>query len=263
MPKLENAITTVLVYTPLRSIKGALEALQSLKHATKRKHYVEMIIQGPLPKGTKLPSISNYNKFFTLRYLPKRRNLGVSPVLADSIARVRTKYWAKLDDDATVPAGAWDLLIKCMDYENKKKNRVGAAFMAPPATPAYILKPNRQQKKLIAETGPYHVNNVSWARWHLVDCAGSGATVFDSEVFFAGCQFSPLYRTCGSDIDMFWQMTQKGFKSIMCTRPCSTHNHEKYNTAKYRAARWSKKDLENGARVFLKRWGLEYIHLRK
>jgi hypothetical protein len=134
--------------------------------------------------------------------------------------------------------------------------------MAPPGTCGYALRVDKQRKMLMTSNAPYHVINKPWARWFLLDCVGSGATVFNGEVFKAGCNFVPLYKTGGSDIDIAYQMTQKGYKSIACIKPHSIHEHKRCSNKQYNQLRESKKELKKSARVFFQRWGLEYVLLR-
>lgn len=256
------SITTILVHTPMRPTGCAIRALNSLCVATKMRHKVEFVIQGPVSDKSKFPAPKRYKKFFDLRYFWEKENTGVPTRLFQSVKRLDTDYWAKLDDDAILPRGAWDLLIRCINFEKDRGIKVGAAFMAPIHTRGYVLKVDKKQKLLRTTTTPHSINDQSWAKWLLFDCVGSGATVFIDDVFYDGCNFVPRYKTGGSDVDMFWQMTQKGFKTIMCVRPNSIHEHQRCSNKSYDSIRRSRKELKKSAKIFFERWGLEYVHLR-
>lgn len=257
-----GAITTVLVHTPLRPTGCALRALQSLRKATKRSHVVEFVVQGPMRKDVKLPDPKEFKDDFKLKYYMEPINTGVPTRLAESVERRRTPFWAKLDDDARLPSGAWDILIKCMMYECELGNKIGAAQMAPQPGPTLLLHPDYQKKMLRVQRRAHAVRNFSWAKWHLVDVVGSGSSVFNGEVFEKGCQFVRDYKTGGSDIEIGWQMVQKNYKSILCVKPLSVHEHERCSSQKYQSVRMNKKEFKKSARIFFKRWGLEYELLR-
>lgn len=255
-----RTVTTALVHTPTRSRRCMFRALESLRFSTKQPHRVELIIQGALKPGALLPRPEDYPEI-ALSIFQEDENLGVPTRLAESTERLSTDFWAKLDDDAAVPRGAWDTLIRLHDAEAAAGVKTGSAFMAPKPGPIRVF---RVKENVLRTVGaPHSTKNKPFAKWHVVDCVGSGATVFRREVFEAGCHFVRRYFSGGSDVDIAWQMHVAGFKSILCVRPLSEHFHSECSPQKYDKVRYNSATLAKSAETFFDRWGMEYEHLRR
>jgi hypothetical protein len=250
-------------------MKCLTRALKTLDSATKLKHHVEVIVQGPLRKGARLPAEVLF-KNIELKYFHNEENLGNAVPLVHSIKRfLKTDHawWAKCDDDMSFERHGWDTAIRALKNEDRLKDyRCGCAMLAVPM-PMFSARPRNFYEQKRAG------NKVPLLKWHergyvnrnlggkpqyiVCDFADHGCTVFKRAIFEAGCMPDPYYFTGGIDFDLCWQMLQKGFKSILVTNPRSNHHHTECKPYEYGVIRYDPKQTNRSGRHFMKKWGLE------
>jgi GT2 family glycosyltransferase len=214
-----------------------------------------VIVQGPVEKPEKLPIPEHY-KEFELRVHQQTENLGVPTRMAESTERLTTDFWAKLDDDASLPKGGWDTLIRILDEEEASGKNVGCVFMSPNDRPPNIKIFEVVGQYLAVRRCSHESRERDFADWHLVDCIGTGATIFRKTVFDEGVHFVREYFSGVSDNDLCYQMHLKGILAAICVRPKSYHTHAQCTSRAYEATRYAKRHMGDSANVFWRRWGL-------
>lgn len=190
----------------------------------------------------------------------RAKNIGIGPAQHRSqlmaLEDPEMRYWAKLDDDATVPPGCWDDLVFCLDEARKAGFRAAAAMACPPGlTPLFLVKDGRTVRP---KRGPAIRRAKSGqCIWRVCGMVGSGASVYTREVLEAGCVADPGFFSAGVDLDVAWHMQSLGYVSLLCDPPASQHFPKQVNSHEYEMIRRAAEHRSSAATYFAKKWGLE------
>jgi GT2 family glycosyltransferase len=213
------------------------------------------VVQGRLAPGVKLPEPRLYR--FDLQYLHKDKNVGLSLPLHESIERLQSPFWAKLDDDIAVPPDAWDLLIAALNDEHRNRQyKIGMAFMGTGGKIPPRLFDVLHGDTLVFRTGCHATRTKLRIDWEVCDFSGMGATVIPRTTFEAGFRPDPRYVVSGENIDFCYQLWKKGWHAIHMTRPICDHNHKGCTPPDYGRVRWDRQTITNSANLFWQKWGL-------
>jgi GT2 family glycosyltransferase len=247
-------ITTIVLHHPARPDTCLRRTLESLSAATTKAHRVEVVVQGPLKPGVKLPVNREYK--FSLEYIYKDRNVGLSLPLHESIERLQSPYWAKLDDDIAVPPDAWDMMIAAIEDERRNQQfKIGMAFIATDNIPPRLFEVVYGDT-LLFRTGCHVRRHKLRMDWEVCDFSGMGATVIPKATFDAGFMPDPRYVVSGENIDFCYQLWQKNWHAVHLTRPICMHNHKGCTPPEYGRVRWDRQTITNSANLFWEKWGL-------
>jgi GT2 family glycosyltransferase len=232
-----------------------LRTLESLNAATTKAHRVELVVQGALKPGVKLPEKHLFK--FDLQFFHKDTNVGLSLPLHESIDRLQSPYWAKLDDDIAVPPDTWDMLIAAIEDERRNKQyKIGMAFVGTGNNIPPRLFQIAHGDTLIFKTGCHARRTKLRMDWEVCDFSGLGATVIPKTTFDAGFMPDPRYVVSGENIDFCYQLWRKDWHAIHMTRPVCDHNHKGCTPPEYGRVRWDRQTITNSANLFWEKWGL-------
>jgi len=252
-----QGFTTVVLYHPARPLRCLLGVLARLNNVTKLYHKVELFIQGAGP-AIHIPPSSQFT--FDLQVIRKKENTGVAVPLAESISRLDTTYWGKIDDDIFLPPSAWDLLLECIRLSEKEFN-TKAAFISPGKMSPILFRLDRNILKM--QDGSLKECVHAGKTWHICDYTGLGATIVLKEVFDSGITVDRNYFVAGENLDFCWQMKRNNFRFVHMTKPMCEHRQKGCQSAAYNAIRWDRKVIEKSALYFQKKWGLKNPQLWK
>jgi GT2 family glycosyltransferase len=193
---------------------------------------------------------------FDLAYFHKEANVGLSLPLCESIDRLQSPYWAKLDDDIAVPPDAWDLLMAAIEQERREKAyKIGMAFIGTSEIPPRIFEVHYGDT-LAFKTGCRARRHTLRIDWEVCDFTGLGATVIPREAFEAGFKPDPRYVVSGENIDLCYHLWKSGWNVIHMTRPICMHNHKGCTPPEYGRVRWDRAVIKRSADLFWEKWGL-------
>jgi len=263
-----TSITTCVLYHPARPVHCLRRALVALDRATKHRHVVEVIVQGPLqndvqlPKAAALPHVS-------LQYFFNDRNMGSAMPMRASIQRflgTDHAYWAKCDDDMSFAPMAWDRAIEALETEERHKQyKCGCAMIAVPAH-MWSGRPRifyREKRIGAVPTLKWRIDSYvertgsDQLRWEVCDFADHGCTVFNRAVFEDGCLPDARLFTGGIDFDLCLEMLARGYKSILVTQPRSNHHHGECKPYRYGVVRYDAESTQSSGRILQEKWGVE------
>lgn len=256
-----DGITTAVLYHPSRPLKCLQETLHSLNDATRRRHIVELYVQGTMPPHVRLPAASSFR--YELRIIRKAKNLGVAAPLHETINRLETSVFAKLDDDIVVPPTAWDLLLECIDNSNMEnaKHRVVAGFISPGQMSPRLFR--IEGNKLLMRDGCHQSLERAGRTWDICDYTGLGATVVCKEAFDAGVNVDPGYFVAGENLDFCYQLFRLGLRIIHMRKPRCKHKQKDCMAPSYAAVRWNRNIIADSAMRFYQKWKLKNPQLWK
>lgn len=226
-------IWTLIIKGPGRAENGLTRARVSAEQATKKSHHIFVYDNSRLNVG-----------------IGKAQHEAQLAALSDP----EMLYFAKLDDDASLPAGAWDDLIACIGHAIKHGLKVGAAMARPPGVEPLVL--SRMDGVVIPKRGFHSLHTKDGLAWTVCDMVGGGATIYTRGALEDGCMADPAYFAAGVDIDIAWNMVDRGYVSLLCDPPCSYHFHAEVSSPSYDATRYAVKHRMTAARRFEKKWGL-------
>jgi GT2 family glycosyltransferase len=264
---MERKMITVLVcHTPIRPVDCLIRTLDALRKVTAHHTlFVEVVVQGPLPKGHELPPAGVFgHDNLILSYIHNERNTGVAEPLKKSVERWKESghdYWAKVDDDVILADDSFDTMLLTIELAQKRGHKVGCVHMNIGDTRPILLKPC--DGALAYVPGQHEKLPVTWGDIFVIDFVGTGATIFTPTPFEEGCQFDDRYRIGGVDIDMAWQMTQKGIRSILMINPRSLHDLKNCTPNEYVKVRWNPDEINRSGRLFRQKWGLTNSRLKR
>jgi GT2 family glycosyltransferase len=267
---MRDTVTVLVCHVPTRPIGCLVRTLESLKKAsTKCAVKVEIVVQGPVPKEHDLPSMETLNRSVrnaqvSFEYFFNDTNTGVAEPLASSTERWLAgdgKYWAKVDDDVVLADGSFDTILHVMDVASKGGKKIGCVHMNIGGIGTTLL--SEQNGTLVYKHGSHEKLSLMWGDVHVVDFVGTGATIFSRLPFENGCRFDPEYKIGGVDVDMAWQMTQKGIRSVLMLRPGCRHDVHMCSPGDYVGVRWDPESINRSGQIFLKKWGIENPQLKR
>jgi GT2 family glycosyltransferase len=228
-------VWTLILRGPRRAPKGFERAFASAEKATGRTHHIHV-------------------------HDNREENIGIGPAqrMAQDAAMAdpEMRYFAKLDDDATVPPGAWDaLIVHIKAAAGCRGLRPGAAMAAPPRFKPVVFR--RDRESVWAErVGPDDPGVRAGAGWVACEMVGGGATVYTRAVLRAGCLADPGYFSTGVDFDIHWRMRRLGFCSLLCDPPVSTHTHGEVSLGGYSDIRHAVVNVAAAVKHFESKWSL-------
>jgi hypothetical protein len=248
-------LTTIVLYHPRRPLNCLLNTLGALEFATKKPHRVELVVQGPLQKGISLPRASEFK--FELVVDHKEKNVGLSLPLHESIERLESPWWAKVDDDITIPKWGWDLLIRAIEAERKRGEfDVGAGFISPGDIPSRLFR--KENGQLVFYNGTHATRKLSgFANYEICDYSGMGVTVIPVETFKRGICPDPRYFVSGENIDFAYQMWMAGVQYAHMMNPTCVHHKHICTNAEYNQDRWSSEMIWRSCQIFYNKWHLK------
>ena len=261
-----HPITVLVCHTPSRPVDCLIRTLDSLKTVTTEYPLnVEVVVQGPCPAGHELPPPGlDVKNDIVLSYIHNERNTGLADPLTQSIGRwleTRSGYWAKVDDDVILADGSFDTMLLTIELAEKRGHKVGCVHMNIGDTRPVLLKPAGGILEYVP--GQHDKLPVTWGDIYVIDFVGTGATLFTRTPFETGCQFDPEYRIGGVDVDMAWQMTQKGIRSLLMKNPRSKHDLNKCSPNEYVKVRWNPEQINRSGKIFKRKWGLANPRLKR
>ena len=267
---MRETITVLVCHVPTRPIGCLVRTLESLKKASaKNAIKVEIVIQGAVPKGHDLPSRDMLNSpasgsRASFEYFFNEQNTGVAEPLARSTERWLAgdgKYWAKVDDDVILADGSFDTILHVMEVASKGGKKIGCVHMNIGGIGPTLL--SEQDGTLVYKHGSHEKLSLMWGDVYVVDFVGTGATVFSRLPFENGCRFDPEYTIGGVDVDMAWQMTQKGIRSVLMLRPGCRHDVHMCSPGNYVSVRWDAESINKSRQLFLRKWGIDNPQLKR
>jgi len=248
---MREGFTTVVLYHPSRPLNCLIRVLKSLNQATKLYHKVELVVQGNPKLRLNLPRSSSFN--FDLDVIRKAKNTGVAFPLHESILRLETTCWAKVDDDIFLHPESWDLLLECIREPDTGYNAM-AAFISPGKMSPRLFK--QQGNKLLLFDGSYKNLERAGRKWSICDYTGLGATIVLKEAFDAGICIDGGYFVAGENLDFCYQLSLKGMKMIHMFEPRCRHEQKGCQSPSYAAIRWNRNVIADSALRFKAKWGL-------
>jgi GT2 family glycosyltransferase len=261
-----KTITVLVCHTPIRPVDCLIRTLDSISRASQDCSVnIEVVVQGPCPKGHELPPPGFHaGSDVLLKYIHNERNTGVAEPLTRSVERWLGSggdYWAKVDDDVILAEGSFDTMLLTIDLAQKRGHKVGCVHMNIGDTRPVLLKATSGVLDYVP--GQHEKLPVTWGDIYVIDFVGTGATIFTKTPFDEGCQFDDRYKIGGVDVDMAWQMTQKGIRSILMTRPRSKHDLGNCSPNEYVKVRWNPDEINKSGRIFKQKWGLSNNRLKR
>ena len=247
-------ITTTVLHHPRRPISCLLKTLGALDRATTSPHRVELVIQGPLRPGVSVPASSAFD--FDLQVFQKEENVGLSAPLYESIKRLESPWWGKVDDDIELPPRGWEILRSAIEYEwSEGEFEVGAGFISPGDIPARQF---RVKNDILEFYDGAHARREKWeTSWAVCDYSGMGITLIPSSTFTERKILpDPGYFVAGENLDFAYQMYLQGVRYVHLTSPVSRHNKATCHNAEYNRDRWNRSRIADSARLFQKKFGL-------
>lgn len=255
---MSEAIQVLVCHVPIRPVDCLVRTLDSLRCASKKREVVvQVVVQGPcdheLPPGGIWPADN-----FSVHYAYNERNTGVAQPLAEHtktwIDMGCSGYWAKVDDDVVLCREAFDLMLDLIMTAIKVGHIVGCCQMnVADIRPTLLSSEHGQLRRLAGAHG-----RLQAATWDaaVVDTVGTGSTIFTPLPFLEGCRFEPSYVIGGVDVDMSWQMTRKGIRSLLVDTEGNKHDLGRCSSSEYTMVRWNPKSINKSGDIFKRRWGI-------
>ena len=252
-------ITVSLLYHPLKRRSCLMGALRSLETSTNMPLIVEVIVQGSVKET--LPQKNGFD--FDLRYIKNKKNLGVSAPLVNAVARCKTEYWAKMDDDFLLTPFTWDHMVQAAKWATARGFKVGSVFAGTEQNQPHLLV--LDTPGVVDRTQGYTFRSKKQGRggWVAAHYVANGATIYMREVFEAGCMWDPAYFISGEHLDLVWQMYSKGFTGIAMRPSLAVHNDQECTRPEYGLLRMNPDNFINSYLHFKDKWGLSDAKLRQ
>lgn len=264
-------IYTIVLHHPARSTPCLSKTLQSLETATTEDHVVDVIVQGRKnPSGIYQPEAENYE----LRYVEVGRNLGIGSGFKLGVERflqTDARRLAKIDDDITIPALAWDILDQIIHSERERNGRkLGSVMMANAKTKTRLLKrmmsPNGIKTSYPVDGMHEHSHCQMFDRevsWSITDFADIGCTLYSRQLFEDGCMPDEKLFVGGIGLDLVLAGTALGYEWAVCGTPKCIHKNKDCHTLEYKQARKNEGIYRNSCRRFLEKWEMIPLPLAK
>lgn len=252
---------SLVIHHPSRRLECLFDCLASLRTATAAPHHITLYMQGTRDDVT-IEELRDFVSPADLSITVFGEHMGpvVPRILSlDSVRDINPKWWAKLDDDAAVPPGAWDLLAEALEHAGED------AFCAM-ASPNGTLLPRRfvtQGAALVLEQDPRDtpVQVRPELAYTVCDFVGDGATVFRASPFLDdGLCFDVAFER-GADLDLLFAAHAFGFHALLCSPPDSKHDHASCANPEYDAVRYDAQAVWRAAVAFRQKWKLDCPHL--
>lgn len=220
-----DGVTTTLCYRPRYHPVECLEAsLESLSDATDLPHCVNVVVQGCsrklIRREIKLPPATDYP--FDLKYTMNEPDLGDADVMARGMAECESRYWAFLSHDILLPQQGWDLLLRCLrNEERRKEHKTLAATMACIDRNEEKSKVIKVQKKKVGIVdGVHSERSEDFAIWHICGVAKYGPIIIArSKAEAAGCCFDGDYVGNGHWLDFSMQVRSSELQIMRVLQP--------------------------------------------
>jgi len=252
---------SLVIHHPARRLECLLGALHSLRDATIADHHITLFMQGAR-EDIAVEELKDHVAPATLDVTVFDEHKGpvVPRILSLDVARSSgARWWGKLDDDATVPPGAWDTLAEAIEHAGED------AFCAM-ANPNDLMRPRRfvvEGSSLMleddADASPVRVS--SGVSYTPCDFVGDGATVFRMAPFTEeGFCFDPAFER-GADLDLLFAAHAFGYHALLCSPPVSQHNHAACACPQYDSVRYDAQAVWRAAVAFRRKWKLDCPHL--
>lgn len=266
-------IRVLVLHVPKRSPDCLIATLDSLRTATTRPMVVDLVIQGKTYEG-KWPELPPFDKFpFRVEVHRYDENMGSGRGIKDAVGRfmaTEAPYFAKLDDDITIPPKCWDNLLVCLtDAQLADPGAASVMASTGPDMPrrnlAVATFKGEKTKKLVFYEGSYHDGSCVGVdgeilKWDVCDFVGHGATIFERRVFdlTGGAEFlAPGYKVGGNNIDLIMMMREHRLISVLTAPPFCDHRHKECSDNQYDNMRYNIRDIRQSGQIFLKRWHIE------